>query len=146
LNGSLTVGFLCSKASALSGSLLFTGLALRMDAKTRRVSTVLTITQDHRELWSNLYKRPALSRVLDPNVDLARRPVTHEEEMFILLLVVHLHTSLEVLKPGMRDEPDEGLRKDILWFFSLPIPNAVWEQAKVRQDASFVRFVESCRV
>jgi hypothetical protein len=37
---------------------------------------------------------------------------------------------------------DEALRKDIRWFFSLPVPKAVWEETKLRQDAGFVRFVE----
>jgi len=119
---------------------------LRTDAKERRTSHVLTITQAHRELWTNLYKRPELSRVLDPQADLSRKPVTHEEEMFILLLVVHLNTALEVLQTRVRGKPDEALRQDIRWFFSLPVPKAVWEQAKVRQESEFVRFVESCRV
>jgi hypothetical protein len=132
------------QSGGIIGSLLFTGLALRLDAKERHTSHELAVTQAHRELWTNLYKRPVLSRVLDPNADLARRPVTHEEEMFILLLVVHLKTSLEVLKSGRRPKPDDGLHKDIRWFFSLPVPKAVWEQAKARQEAEFVRFVEAC--
>src|SRR5438105_5056258 len=79
------------------GSLLFTGISLRMDARTRRASNVLTITQQHHELWTNFLKRPELSRVLDPNADLKSNAVTREEQMFILLLLVHLSTSLEVL-------------------------------------------------
>src|SRR5207247_1890164 len=92
------------------GSLLFTGLALRLDVKERRSSHDLAITKAHRELWTNLYKRPALARVLDPNVDLTSQPITQEEEMFILLLVVHLNTALEVLAS---EKPDEALRRDI---------------------------------
>lgn len=127
------------------GSLLFAGLALRMDAKERRNSNTLTVAQEHRELWANFYMMPELSRVLDPNADLAAQPVTRKEGMFILQLVVHLHTALEVLNGGKFASSDEALHKDIKWFFSLPIPSAVWEQAKARQDAEFVYFVESCR-
>jgi hypothetical protein len=134
------------QSAGIIGSLLFTGLALQTEAKERRTSHTLTITQAHRELWTNIYKRPELSRVLDPQADLARKPVTHEEEMFVLLLVVHLNTALEVLKPGIGGQPDEALRQDIRWFFSLPVAKAVWEQAKVRQEPGFVRFVEACRV
>jgi hypothetical protein len=42
-------------------------------------------------------------------------------------------------------EPNEGLRQDIRWFFSLPIPKAVWEKIKERQDTKFAKFVEACR-
>lgn len=133
------------QSAGIIGSLLFTGISLRVDSKERRASHELAITEAHRELWANIYKRPGLSRVLDPNADLSRHPVTREEEMFILLLVVHLNTALELLKPGRFAKPDEGLRKDIRWFFQLPVPQFVWEQTKVRQKGEFVRFVESCR-
>jgi hypothetical protein len=53
--------------------------------------------------------------VLDPNADLGRRSVTLGEEMFVLLLVLHLNTSIEVLKPGRLAKSDEALRKDIRW-------------------------------
>ena len=39
----------------------------------------------------------------------------------------------------------EGLRSDICSFFSLPIPQAVWEKTKLFQNDDFVEFVESCR-
>ena len=133
------------QSAGIVGSLLFTGLALRMDVKERHNSNTLTITKEHRELWANFFNRPELSRVLDPNADLATCPVTQKEEMFMLQLVVHFNTALEVLKPGKFASVDEALRKDIRWFFSLPIPNAVWMQAKERQDDGFVRLIESCR-
>jgi hypothetical protein len=127
------------------GGLFFTGISLRIDAKVRRLGNLLTITQQHREIWTNLYRRPELSRVLDPKANVTSEPVTEEEEMFILLLLVHLGTTRDVLKTGMLDKPDEGVPKDIKWFFSLPVPKTVWERVKDRQDEAFVRFVESCR-
>jgi hypothetical protein len=136
--------FFLLQGAGIIGGLLFTGLALRMDAKERRNSNTLTIAQEHRELWANFYKRPEWSRVLDPKADLASQPVTHKEEMFILQLVVHLNTALEVLKPGKFAPTDEALRQDIRWFFSLPIPEAIWNLAKTRQDSGFVRFVQDC--
>lgn len=133
------------QSAGIIGSLVFTGLALRLDTKERRTANELAITQAHRELWTNFSKRPELSRVLDPLADLATRPVTTQEQMFILQLVVHLNTALDVLKAGRLEDSDETLRKDIRWFFSLPVPKAVWEQVRARQDAAFVRFVDGCR-
>jgi hypothetical protein len=39
----------------------------------------------------------------------------------------------------------EGLRRDIAQFFSLPIPQAVWDRIKVFQNGALVRFIEECR-
>jgi hypothetical protein len=82
--------------------------------------------------------------VLDPKANLKEKPVTEEEELFMMLLLVHLSTARHAITDRMLATP-EGLRKDINWFFSLPVPNAVWEKVKVRHDESFVAFVESCR-
>jgi hypothetical protein len=48
---------------------------------------------------------------------------------------------------AMRDEltiKPEGLRRDVWWFFSLPIPRAVWEKFKVLQNDKFAFYVEDC--
>lgn len=37
------------------------------------------------------------------------------------------------------------MRRDVAWFFSLPIPKAVWEKLKPLQDEEFVAYVEECR-
>lgn len=37
------------------------------------------------------------------------------------------------------------MRWDVAWFFSLPIPKAVWEKLKPLQDEEFVAYVEECR-
>jgi hypothetical protein len=61
-----------------------------------------------------------------------------------MLLLVHLSTARHAVADRMLATP-EGLRKDIKWFFSLPIPSAVWEKVKSRHDESFVAFIESFR-
>ncbi len=38
----------------------------------------------------------------------------------------------------------EGMRQDVCWFLSLPIPKAVWARTKLLQNDDFVAFVESC--
>jgi len=39
----------------------------------------------------------------------------------------------------------EGLRRDISWLFSLPIPRMIWEKTKLVQTDEFAEFVEACR-
>lgn len=126
------------------GGLVFTGLALRLDARVRRESNELAVTEAHRELWSQYLRRPELARILEVKADVVVHPVTHVEEMFVLLLIVHLNTSLDVTSPDWNVGADEGLRQDIRWFFSLPIPRHVWEHSRARHAPALVRFVEAC--
>jgi len=46
------------------GGLLFTGITLRADAKAKRLQSLFTITQNHRQIWTEIHDRPELSRIL----------------------------------------------------------------------------------
>lgn len=134
--------FVLLQSVGIIGSLLFTAASFRTDAKARRISNLLTLTHHHREIWTQLYKRPDLLRVVKRAVDLMRQPVTEAEELFVDLLILHLSSSYHAIRDGLLAEP-EGLRKDIRWFFSLPIPRAVWRKSRILQDEDFVRFIDS---
>lgn len=136
--------FVLLQSAGISGGLLLTTVSLRDDVKARRVTNLIYMTQHHREIWSQLYTRPELSRVLDPSVNVKLNPVTKEEELFISLLILHLNSSFQAMKVDVLVKP-EGLRRDVHMFFSLPVPKAVWETAKTFQDEDFVRFVEMHR-
>lgn len=131
-------------AGGVIAGLVFTALSFRAEARARRVSNLIEITKGHRDIWTELYRRPDLKRVLDGGVDLGRVPMTREEELFVTLLVHHLNNSYQAMKNGVFIKPD-GLRRDIFRFFSLPIPQTVWEKLKPMQNDDFVAFVESCR-
>lgn len=130
------------QSTGIVAGLCFTAWSLRVDAKVRRVANLLTITGQHRNIWTRIYERPELTRVLEESVDLAVAPVTQQEELFILLIVLHFSSAQEAIKQGMFPAP-EGLSKDIQWFFSRPIPKVIWKRIRPFQDADFVRFVES---
>lgn len=124
-------------------SLLYTGATFHADTKGRRVSNLLKLTEQHRDIWSEIDRRPELSRVLDAKTDLERFPVMPEEERFIGKLILHLNASFHAMKSGVYTRPD-ALSKDVQRFFSRPVAKKVWERMKPFQDADFVRFVESC--
>jgi hypothetical protein len=134
--------FICLQSAAIIGSLLFTGLSFRIDAKVRRASNLLIITEQHRGLWLHLLDRPELGRVLDATADLKQKPLTEGEELFVSLLILHLSSVYRVMCNSLVIEPEE-LRKDISSFFSLPIPASVWIKKKEFQNKDFVAFVEN---
>jgi hypothetical protein len=129
------------QTGALAGGLLFTGIAVLLDARARRVGNLIQLTQQHRDLWERLYMQPELARILDPDTDPARQPVTPQEETFVIFLILHLSNTYYAMRAGFFQKL-RGLRKDIERFFSLPIPRAVWEKVKDLQEESFVQFVE----
>ena|SRR6266404_5789917 len=134
--------FVSLQSFGIIGSLLFTAAAFRTDAKARRISNLITITDHHREIWTQLLNRPGLSRVLKAVVDFRREPLTQEEELFVNLLILHLNAAYHALSGGMLVKPEQ-LQKDIRSFFSLPIPRAVWRKSRTFQDENFATFVEA---
>ena len=69
---------------------------------------------------------------------------TPEEEIFVNLVVLQISSVFEALKTGLVIK-QEGLRRDVWWFISLPIPKAVWEKGTVLQNDDFAAYVEACR-
>ena len=130
-------------AVGVVGSLLFTAFALREETKTRRVTNLLTLTQNHREIWSLLLRSPALYRVLDSRVDPLKQPATREEEPRQLFDPTSERGASRHARPAVWRP--EGMYQDVAEFFSPPIPQAVWEKLKPMQDADFVAFVVKCR-
>lgn len=127
------------------GGLLFTAYAVRKDERARKISNLIAVKQQYREIWEKLYWHPALFRVLKGDLDLKSQPITDEEWLFVKLNIFNLDTIYRSMRSGMFVHL-EGLQKDVREFYSLPIPRAVWERLKPFQDEAFVKFVEDALV
>lgn len=116
---------------------------IRTDTKERKIGNLFSLTNAHREIWSRLYERKELSRVLSESVNLRREPVTAEEELFVHTLILHLRTAFKARELGMQFD-DDAVAADIRQFLNRPIPRFVWDCSKVFQDSDFVKFVDGC--
>lgn len=125
------------------GGLWFTAAAIRRDTKARKASDLLKLLEQHRELWSDIHRRPELERVLSQELDLVAQPISIAEEEFINLVIVHFHTGWMLSRSGSTNSL-AALGKDVVSFFSLPLPRKVWEKTEHKRDAAFVRFVAKC--
>ncbi len=112
-----------------------------MDAKTRRITNLLALTAQHRDIWSHLYARPELARVLEPAPALAAPPITPDEEMFVTFLLLHLGATYRAMREDTFTT-GQKLEEDIRAFFVLPIPREVWDRIRPLHEADFVAFVE----
>ncbi|HEV2695483.1 MAG TPA: hypothetical protein VG347_21500 [Verrucomicrobiae bacterium] len=124
-------------------ALLDNNKARREETKARKVANLLSITSNHRELWKECLIYPTLDRVIDPAADMEKQPVTPAEEFFMSMAISHTSSTYEALKDELLTK-QEGLRRDVELFFSLPIPNAVWQRTKLLQNQDFAAFIESC--
>jgi hypothetical protein len=131
-------------AIGVIASLCFTAVSLRSETKTRRISNLLSVTANHREVWKVFLTRPDLGRVRDASVNTAVQPITDAERIFVNMVIQHVNSVYQAMNDQLVVKM-EGLRRDVAQFFSLPIPRDVWEKVKVSQNDEFVAFVESCR-
>ena len=129
-------------SAGIIGGLWFTADSLRSETKTRRVANLLTITASHREVWKEFFHSPELARVIDPLADVAKQPVTPEEEFFVHMVISNTSSMYEALKDELVTK-QEGLRQDVKSFFSLPVPKAVWTKTKLLQNLDFAAFIDS---
>ena len=116
--------------------------AMEDEAEARRSANLLAITANHRELWKVPLLYPALARVIDPMADVVKQPPTAAEEFFMSMAISHASSTYETLKHELLPE-QEGLRRDVRSFYSLPVPNAVWQGTKLLQNQDFAAFIES---
>jgi hypothetical protein len=117
-------------SAGIIGGLWFTAVSLHSETKTRRIANLLTLTANYREVWKEFFHSPELTRVIEPAADVAREPVTPSEEFFVNMVISHTSSVYEALKNELLTE-QEGLRRDVRSFFSLPVPKAVWTKAKL---------------
>jgi hypothetical protein len=129
-------------SAGIIGGLWFTAVSLHSETKTRRVANLLTITANLREVWKEFFQTPALTPVIDPSANVINKPVTSDEEFFVNMVVSHTSSVYEALKNELLTKQD-GLRRDVKSFFSLPVPKAVWTKTKLLQNQDFAAFIES---
>ena len=130
------------QAAGIICGLFFTAASFRADTRSRRIHNLITLTEQHRNIWEALHVKPPLARILNPDADLHARQLTREELEFVNICILHLNCWYYAINEREVRAP-EGLGTDIKTFFALPIPRAVWERNRAFQDEEFVEYVES---
>ncbi len=111
------------------------------DAKAKEVDNILTLAEHHSSLWSQIEQNPKLQRVLSRDVDVSKNPPTLAEEVFINKVFVQFLTGWRIVEIGGLTTLKE-LTLDVRWFFTLPLPQAVWEKTKEFKNPDFAGFIE----
>ena len=85
-----TLGLQAVEALGIIASLVFAAVSLRRDALTRGFDNDMKVVAAHREIWTQLFERPALARLLAADRDMEREPLSVLEEKFVCLVGLHL--------------------------------------------------------
>lgn len=120
--------------------LLFTGLALRADVRSRHADILMRLTESHRSLWMYHDEHPELRRIFDREADLKTQPMTDREARFIQYFINHVVVTFRTQKLGIYVSPDK-LDMDLQDFFSWPVPRAAWQQLQRFQDRDFAAYI-----
>lgn len=132
------------QSTGIVASLLFAAVTIRREARAHKMTALLALDQQHRDLWSELHRRPELARILSHEVDLVGRPVTTAEAEFLNTVFVHFCTGWRLAaEHGILSGDD--LRQDIADFLARPIPLQVWRHTTGVREQRFVSFVERAR-
>ena len=116
-------------------------LAIFRDKRKECVQNLIRFTERHDELWSRQRSDPKLARVTEKHLDLAKKPVSPDEEQFVFEVLNHFRSTVFASERGVYIQPS-ALPDDIRLFFGQPIPLAVWQKSKAFYDSDFVAFVE----
>jgi hypothetical protein len=134
-------GFEVLSAVGIIAGLGFTAASFRADTRSRRLTNLVSLTQQHRDIWEEVQSNPSLARVIDPNADVYTKTVTNQEAVFVGHLLLHLHSWYRLMREG-EVRSLKGLSQDIKAFFALPIPAKVWHDRLTFFDPDFVNYVE----
>jgi len=132
------------QSAGIVASLLFAGVTLRRESRSRKMTALLALDEQHRDLWSELHRRPDLGRILADEVDLVGSPITTSEAEFLNTVFVHFCTGWRLAAEHHVFSEDD-LRRDIVGFLARPIPLQVWERTTGIREKRFLEFVEEAR-
>lgn len=93
--------FSLAETLGIVAGLLFTAFTVRQDIRERRLTNLMALTGQHRDIWKTLYERPGLARLLSPAANPERQPLTRQETLFVTLVVLHLSTVHRAIKHGL---------------------------------------------
>lgn len=132
-------GFDLLEALGLIGGLFYTGWSIHRGIATHRVSNLLALTQANREIRSLLAQVP--NRLLDAHANIKKNPITDKDRHLVSIIVQHYFSTFYLALHDRFVNP-AGLEKDIHWFFSFPVPAAVWGELAEFQRKDFRDFIE----
>jgi len=129
------------QTAGIVGGLCFTGYAAVRENRSRKIENLLSIHENHRSIWLQIFDDPHLLRILKPKVRLKEKPVTMQERIFVNLIILQVTSVLTAMRARVMEKP-AGFDVDLKDFFSKPIPRQVWYDTLQFRDKETRLYVE----
>lgn len=111
------------------------------EAKAKRNQNLFRLIDRHKLMWSELEKRPELSRILKTEIDLRTEPATTAEQGFLNRAFIYFEAGWTIAK-AEKIVSMRTMAADVRGFFSRPLPYTIWQETKQFRNLRFVRFVD----
>lgn len=138
-----------AKTLGIIGGLIVSSIALFLNffstirsTRGRKISNYQEIIKSHRDIWKLTLQDPtSYGRLFEPDVDIIKSPITHQERLFSQLLFLHMTAAYTFLKYSHM-QPIEKLEMDFYEVLLAPIPRLVWAESRKYYNSDFRCFVE----
>ncbi len=133
--------FQVAQLSLIAFGLAFTAVQLRRTARAARVANLLTLTKNHRELWTMLLSDENLRSIILSGREVESiKDLTFEEQQMINFFLLHMATAFELHRFGLITR-NGASATDIAALMNLPMFSAMWEEYQQYHTKSFRRYV-----
>ena len=106
------------QTAGIIGGLFMTASAAHRESKAREVQNLLSIAENHRELWGKINQNRELDRIFKSGADVLNLPPSVLEEETLNQIFLHFQTTWRIARVGGLISLHE-LSSDVRGFFSL---------------------------
>ena len=129
-------------AVGVVAGLFFTGFALQRDSKMRRLENLISLTDHHREIWTLIFDRPGLHRVMSDDATVVANTLSEEEELFSTFVILHVQIVFEGLRDDLLRLERTGWERDLKLLLHRPVIKEVWRRIRNSQNSDFRRYID----
>lgn len=124
-------------------SLLLASFTIWNGNRAQKVSNLFKLTEMRRSIWLSAAGMKSGGSMIDPMRDLSADPITAEERLIAVELVLHVHNAFDGRR--LKGLPDiDGFDTEVGEMFQLPVLKAIWKEIGPIQNVAFREYVESC--
>ncbi|MEM6724857.1 MAG: hypothetical protein AAF598_12510, partial [Bacteroidota bacterium] len=124
---------------------IFTAISYRKEIASRKVYTLIQLSQIKKEIWDEFIDNPSLHRINQRDVDLEKHPITIEERYHVKQHILQMYSVFLANKYEQIELPEEFLL-DMKDFLSFTIPNKIWQSISPYQAKGFIQFIDQLRI
>jgi hypothetical protein len=141
--GTISNWFTLLQSAGIIFSILLSTRAIFREARSRKISNYIQLTQFHREIWKMTMELEGLQRIRSKTIDCDLR-LTHNEEQFLTFVFLHITCAFTLAKSNDLISIDQ-MKNDISEFLTFPLVKEFWQSNSRYYNQDFRDFVNACR-